>query len=873
MGSEATCNAVGGTFLGLGTDCSNDSCEVLIGACCLTARDCLDGYLELDCMAAGGHFAGPSVTCSQGPCLNLQGACCLGPDDDDCRSIRTFIQCEATEGVFLGPNGDCATTDCGSFVGGCCTSESVCTDGVFEAECELVGGQFLGIAVPCVANGCMDCNLNLVPDAADIAGGLSSDTNGDGVPDVCQDCNGNDINDVVELAQGLTPDCNNNDVPDECDIGQASTDFNSDGIPDECQDCNINDLPDSIDIASGTSQDEDTDGVPDECQGCPAGACFEGNQFQSGFAINLMRNVHGDLVVPLQRNVLPVPLDFINVAASDRDTIVRINTRTGEIVGEYPSKPDGRAGNPSRTTVDLDGRVWAGNRSETQSGLGSVVQIGLVVGGLRTNASGQLDPEGLFLAPPYEFNTCVDRDGDGLIRTSTGLGDILPWSNIGGADDAGGVSTALDECLLKYVRVQSTGTRHLSLNHDNNIWVCGTGDEDFELVSGETGDIVQTFNAPVAMGYGGLTDCNGIVWSVDNGAGPNLLLHDTRGTSNPNDDSQTIISGDRTYGLGIDLEGDIWVSMWNDDAVQAFDALGTRIVDPTPTQGGSSDRGVAVTLDDNHIWVANSGGDSVSRLDNDGNLLKVISLGPDGRVPTGVAVDAEGMVWVTNQGSNTVKKIDPHADTDGLGAVIDTINLGADAGPYNYSDMTGYVGLQTTGAATWTEVVDGGIFNGMWQAIRWNETCAAAIEPEPAGTSIEVCVRAGNRVAELADRPWIPVTNGVPLGGVAGRFVEIRARLIGSCTSDPYASPVLCDLTLEPDEARCDCVCEGTVDCDGDLDCDGVVTVQDFIAMLVNFGNASDPQDRRLSGDFDCDGLVDANDFIEVLVNFGSSCL
>lgn len=64
-----------------------------------------------------------------------------------------------------------------------------------------------------------DCNLNGFPDADDIAMGISSDFNGDGIPDECdQDCNGNEIYDLIEILQGDSLDENGNDVPDECEI-------------------------------------------------------------------------------------------------------------------------------------------------------------------------------------------------------------------------------------------------------------------------------------------------------------------------------------------------------------------------------------------------------------------------------------------------------------------------------------------------------------------------------------------------------------------------------------------------------------------------------------------------------------------------------
>lgn len=63
------------------------------------------------------------------------------------------------------------------------------------------------------------------------------------------------------------PDCNGNGVEDAFDIaGGVSTDLDFNGIPDDCEDCNGNSLPDSIDIAQGLSQDCQADGIPDECQ-------------------------------------------------------------------------------------------------------------------------------------------------------------------------------------------------------------------------------------------------------------------------------------------------------------------------------------------------------------------------------------------------------------------------------------------------------------------------------------------------------------------------------------------------------------------------------------------------------------------------------
>ena len=107
--------------------------------------------------------------------------------------------------------------------------------------------------------------------------------------------------------------------------------------------------------------------------------------------------------------------EFIWIAASSRGTVVKIDTVTGQILGQYWSAPQNRSKDPSRTTVDHNGNVWVGNRAETNAvggvAKGSVTQIGLV-----------------------ENGQCVDRNGNGVIDTSTGLSDIKPWPNTCGVD-------------------------------------------------------------------------------------------------------------------------------------------------------------------------------------------------------------------------------------------------------------------------------------------------------------------------------------------------------------------------------------------------------------------------------------------------------
>lgn len=490
------------------------------------------------------------------------------------------------------------------------------------------------------------------------------------------------------------------------------------------------------------------------------------------FDDGIMINVNHDSPAhdQLQLNQTATPFPFINVAASGRGTVVRIDVNTGAILGEYWTSPTGRGRNPSRTTVDLYGNVWVANRNESSGGKGSVTRIGLIIGGTRVNADGTPNPTGQYLAPPFDYSTCTDRDGDGLLKTSRGLSNILPWTNAGGADNNGGVSTAEDECIINYTRVIGTGTRTVAIDANNDVWVGGTGNRQHEKLSGVTGNpIPATQIYPSCGGYGGFIDGYGVLWSARN-----LLRYD------PATNSQLCISLSNSYGLAADNDGNVWNSRWTNHTVTKLAPNGA-ILATYPT-GGYNSRGVAVTAVDNNIWIANSGSNTVTRLNTSGTLLATI---PVGSQPTGVAVDANGKVWVTNYSSHTAMRIDPTGGS-GLGAVDMTVNLGSGAYPYNYSDMTGAV-ILTNRNGSWTAVYNGERLGVEWQDITWTSD-------EPQDTDLEVEARAADVVTDLPSLTFVTVGNGVPLSGIVGQYIEVR--VVFGRDQGVEESPVLFDLTI-----------------------------------------------------------------------------
>jgi streptogramin lyase len=507
--------------------------------------------------------------------------------------------------------------------------------------------------------------------------------------------------------------------------------------------------------------------------------------FAEGLGLNTTATAVPD---QLQLNALgqPGPLPLVQIAASGRGTLIRVDAVTGAILGEYATSPDGLGRNPSRTSVDSRGNVWVGNRGEASSvgrgAAGSVVKIGVVLGGTRVNSAGQPDATGEYLKGPFLYNTCVDRDGDGLIRTSRGLGDVLAWPDV--TDGLGGatalVEDALDECIVVYQRTPAINIRHVSVDANDDAWVGGfPGDTQlFNKLDGLTGAVLSTF-APPCGGHGGVIDANNILWSSGGEGSTTILRHDiATGTS-------TCITTGANHGLGLGADGAIWVTRILQQQVLKLSSAGAILPGfPAATCSGTLNRSIAITPADLNAWVPASGASAVSRLQPDGTACATIPLGADGASPRGVAIDGLGKVWVACTNSDTLKRIDPATNSVDL-----TVPLGAGAVPYNYADMTGLSArLLQQQNGEWSVVYDSTIAANRYASISWTEST-------PRGTSLGVQFRAGDDGTALAALAFADATNGASLSGVQGRFVEVRVRFTRP-TNSPV-TPVLFDLTIQ----------------------------------------------------------------------------
>ena len=343
-----------------------------------------------------------------------------------------------------------------------------------------------------------------------------------------------------------------------------------------------------------------------------------------------------------------------------------------------------------------------------------------------------------------------------------------------------------------------------------DVWVGGLNNRVHELLDSNGNVVPGTLFNLGCGGYGGLVDANGVLWSA---SANQLLLRYDPGIPGGN----CINLGLFSYGLGVDSGNNIWNTQWSYNHVVKLNAAGA-VVWTKPT-GGSSSRGVVLTSDDD-AWIANSGSNTVTRLDNNGNWKATINVGNQ---PTGVAVDRAGKVWVTNLGSNNAMRIDPATNS-----VILTVGLGGGANPYNYSDMTGGTLIAPPNTGTWTVVHDSTIPGALWGKVTWNADL-------PGDSALTVTAASSTDGATFGSPE--AVTNGADLTVADGRYLKVAVTFQRATGGQ---SPVLYDLTILANRPPV-------------ADAGGPYTVDEGSTVALDGTASNDPDGDTLTYDWDLD--------------------
>lgn len=461
---------------------------------------------------------------------------------------------------------------------------------------------------------------------------------------------------------------------------------------------------------------------------------------------------------------------FIWIANTAQGTVSKIDTRTYQELARYISGPDGNRNDPSRTSVNSYGDVFVGNRS----------------GQSVTKISSQ-GPD------------CLDTNGDGVVTTSTGPDDILPW----GQDDCVLWNTRLGGDLIRAVAAQDVNSSS-DLVQRPAVWIGGWNGTIWKLDS-DRGSIILETSSPVRP-YGFALDMAGNLWISSRERAFGRL--DTNQCTDAATCESQVCGNDGAacvkqkididivpYGITVDYKQRVWLG---GDSVVRYDrkaAMGSRLTYLHPNRNaGIWVHGIQADLDGN-IWGA-SPSEGVLRIDADNpTTYAVAASGIDSK---GIAVDLDGKVWSINMQTSDATVVVAGQDLNQNDVIHNVSGL---VQPYTYSDMTGsQLRFATNQTGFYRQTFAGcpNTINTDWLELRWDAAT-------PAGTSIRFLARGADTQAALSGLDWhqiasvppnisplelAPVLSG---SGIANsKFLQVEAQLVAVREADGSArAPVL----------------------------------------------------------------------------------
>ena len=462
---------------------------------------------------------------------------------------------------------------------------------------------------------------------------------------------------------------------------------------------------------------------------------------------------------------------YLWVSTGIRRTVLKIDSVSGQVLGEYLTSPDGiGANNAARFAVDLNGNVWVGTTNTTDTTQGIVTRVS---------------------AQPPSSNTSTGR-----FAAASGLPesfDARPWTT-----DASGQPVPTDSAVGPLVRTDANNVVGVAIAPDGRVWVGGLRNRVHEAIDPDAGTPVAGTAANLGGGgYGVAVDGRGVLWSAQSGSAevfPGIVRHDPA-TGETRVKTRVIDLGHRiqraedgsaqevrnnSYNVAVDPRGEIWATTRGAPIVHRLAPDGTVIAtyDLAPAGLTGTLRGVAFTPDGD-VWVAASSTDEVVRLDRAGVVKEKIPVGPS---PIGLGVDAAGKVWSVNNGRvdrpGSLTRIDPAGGPAGT-AVADLwveMPAGIRLGSYN-ADITGGQLAGVVSQGRWTYVFDAGT-----QA-RWHDLLVAA--EQAAETRLEIVLRVSNDLQQWSDPMTLSAGTGFDL---LGRYLEVTAQFARAWGADPSLS-------------------------------------------------------------------------------------
>jgi hypothetical protein len=416
--------------------------------------------------------------------------------------------------------------------------------------------------------------------------------------------------------------------------------------------------------------------------------------------------------------------DYLWVPNSANSTFSKWDAETGREIARYRVGVAGAdsSNSPSRVVVDGFGDAFVATR-----GLGVVGTVTKVAADIRD---------------------CVDRNGNGMIDTSTGPMDVRPMGQ--------------DECVLWSTQVGPANglLRALAIGPATedepagSVWagICGSTTGQWRLHS-RTGMIVQSFNIP-RCSYGAVATRDGNIWfhHPSQGVTPINALTNTVGEFRPIANAPAACRS--SYGITADANGRLWLSR-SGSGVAGYDPSSnqwTCMQTSASIRGGRVGAlGSGITVDAmNNVWAPQAGSpllfyvwpasafvaggmipDAMIRTYNLGRSFGSSALG----------ADRSGRMWVL-QGAELVR-FDPTMGTQST--------MSGPVGTYTYTDFTGSVRRLVLAEGTYTQDYER-CADGRFAALSWESST-------PGGSQLEFSVRTADTQEALAMATSYPIAD------------------------------------------------------------------------------------------------------------------